>query len=768
MILKPWIANFDFTKEFLQDIPMWVVLPNLPMTCWGGKSLSRIASAIGKPLYADECTSKQKKLSYARMLIEINVTTPLPTSVLVWEPDGRQFEQSIEYDWKPEFCEVCLKIGHYYKQKEVENQTFMQLRRRRRRPRENAQPTHTDVGPPKMIQEWRTKAIVDKTDKAAKLMVTTKATTGEHYQQEVGQRQMALLIREDQMSSKGPAKESIREEEQEHKIPELSCPREFPALVQRNIGTSEKTGGLRSNNNMPIAEIGLLETRVKEPNVKRVIKNILPGWALQCNYQKAVNGGIWLTWDPNVYSVDVEKVEAQIIHCLVKGRLDEFESYLTLVYGFNTVDQRKELWTSLADISAHTNKSWLIDGDFNAMLYTQDMMYGNSVTLNEIVDFSDCIDNLLLNELPWKGDYYTWSNNQQGAERIYKGIAERIENVRADLVQVQEEMRLQYSDNLLLQEKTILQNLEKWSLIEESILKQKASMKWIKLRDANTKYFSAVMKERSQRKKILEIYTNDGMKLATPTSIKEEIVKFYKSLMGTVVASFPSINKETMKNGPKLTHEQHLSLCVEVTEEEIYAALCAIHEDKASRVNGYNSCFFKGAWPMIKSDVVRAIEDFFTIGKLYKAINCTTITLVRKLNNPRAAKDFKPISCCLVLYKIISKVLANRLQKVITNIISEAHAGFIHGRKIADNIILAHELVKAYTRKNTSPRCMIKIDLTKAYDSVEWIFLEQVMVELEFPRRFQHWVITCVKTVSYSIMVNEEPSVPFSAAKGLR
>ncbi|XP_016448119.1 uncharacterized protein LOC107773183 [Nicotiana tabacum] len=220
-------------------------------------------------------------------------------------------------------------------------------------------------------------------------------------------------------------------------------------------------------------------------------------------------------------------------------------------------------------------------GNFNAMLYTQDRMYGNPVTLNEITDFSNCIHNLLLNELPWKRDYYTWSNNQQGAERIvsridrifgndnwmmnwghvhteydiplisdhspmfvniktvklniktpfrffnvwvshdefdtnvgtlwrrkeaddqmeniwkklkalrpifkslntaeYKGIAERIDNDRADLIQVQEEMRLRYSESLLLQEKTILQNLEKWSLIEENILKQKARVKWIKL-----------------------------------------------------------------------------------------------------------------------------------------------------------------------------------------------------------------------------------------------------------------------------------------------
>ncbi|XP_070013417.1 uncharacterized protein [Nicotiana sylvestris] len=138
------------------------------------------------------------------------------------------------------------------------------------------------------------------------------------------------------------------------------------------------------------------------------------------------------------------------------------------------------------------------------------------------------------------------------------------------------------------------------------------------------------MKERSQRKHILEIYSDDGIKLATSNSIKKEIVKFYKSMIGTAAASLPAINKETMKNGPKLTHEQQLSLCVEVIEEEIYAALCAIHEDKAPGVDEYNSYFFIGAWSMIKSDGVRVIKDFFTIGKLYKAINCTAITLVSK------------------------------------------------------------------------------------------------------------------------------------------
>lgn len=130
---------------------------------------------------------------------------------------------------------------------------------------------------------------------------------------------------------------------------------------------------------------------------------------------------------------------------------------------------------------------------------------------------------------------------------------------------------------------------------------------------------------------------------------------------------------------------------------------------------------------MIKSDLITAVQEFFHTGKLFKPINCTAVTLLPKTASPTTEKDFRPTACCTVLYKVISKVLARRIQKVIASIICEAQAGFISGRKISDNVILAHELVQAYTRKHVSPRCMLKIDLQKAYDSVEWVYLRQVL-----------------------------------------
>nr|XP_009767446.1 PREDICTED: uncharacterized protein LOC104218606 [Nicotiana sylvestris]XP_016503251.1 PREDICTED: uncharacterized protein LOC107821332 [Nicotiana tabacum] len=87
-------------------------------------------------------------------------------------------------------------------------------------------------------------------------------------------------------------------------------------------------------------------------------------------------------------------------------------------------------------------------------------------------------------------------------------------------------------------------------------------------------------------------------------------------------------------------------------------------------------------------------------------------------------------------------------------LVDKSQAGFVPGRLLNDNILLGHELVKGYCWKGVSPRCMVKIDMQKAYDSLEWVFLEQVLTATNIPSQFLKWIMTCVSTVSYSIMIN--------------
>ncbi|XP_070038220.1 uncharacterized protein [Nicotiana tomentosiformis] len=102
------------------------------------------------------------------------------------------------------------------------------------------------------------------------------------------------------------------------------------------------------------------------------------------------------------------------------------------------------------------------------------------------------------------------------------------------------------------------------------------------------------------------------------------------------------------------------------------------------------------------------------------------------------------------------------------NLIDKSQVAFVSSRVITDNIILSHELMKGYGRKGVSPRCMIKIDMQKAYDSIEWVFLEQVLNALNFPEIFVRWIMVCISTVLYSVVINGKPSVLFTAKRGVR
>lgn len=236
---------------------------------------------------------------------------------------------------------------------------------------------------------------------------------------------------------------------------------------------------------------------------------------------------------------------------------------------------------------------------------------------------------------------------------------------------------------------------------------RKARINWLNLGDQNTGYFLNSLKLSTRRNSISCLLNEDGIKVEEPEAIKGLAVNFHKRLLGRSFTSLNDFEMARISNlfSVKLSSSQQSRLQGIVTSAEIRAALFSMKDDKSPGPDGFSAYFYKKTLPIIQDDVVNAILSFFNDGKLLKEVNATIITLVPKVPNPTKGGDFRPISCCNIIYKCITKILANRLRPCLDGVVSANQTAFVPSRCIAENILLAQELVKNYHKDGYSKIC---------------------------------------------------------------
>ena len=198
--------------------------------------------------------------------------------------------------------------------------------------------------------------------------------------------------------------------------------------------------------------------------------------------------------------------------------------------------------------------------------------------------------------------------------------------------------------------------------------------------------------------------------------------------------------------------------------------LDAIGDLKAPGVDGMTSLFYKKYWAIVGEDITKEVLHFLNGGSLPSGWNETVVVLIPKVPNPESLKDLRPISLCNILYKVASKVLATRLKLILPEIISQNQSAFVPGRLITDNVMVAYELTHFLQNKRSGTECFaaLKLDMSKAYDRVEWHFLRGMMERLGFDERWINLIMQCVSTVSYRIKVNGEMTEEIIPTRGLR
>ncbi|KAL6191124.1 hypothetical protein ACLB2K_037516 [Fragaria x ananassa] len=144
--------------------------------------------------------------------------------------------------------------------------------------------------------------------------------------------------------------------------------------------------------------------------------------------------------------------------------------------------------------------------------------------------------------------------------------------------------------------------------------------------------------------------------------------------------------------------------------------------------------FYQQYWHVVGDDINEVCLKVLNEAAELNELNHSLIALIPKIENPQQVTDFKPISLCNVIYKLISKTIVNRMKAVLPEVISQYQSAFVPGRCIHDNVITAFEVIHSIKAKLAGdvPHCVLKLDISKAYDRVEWVFLQGVLQKLGF------------------------------------
>lgn len=242
---------------------------------------------------------------------------------------------------------------------------------------------------------------------------------------------------------------------------------------------------------------------------------------------------------------------------------------------------------------------------------------------------------------------------------------------------------------------------------------------------------------------------------------------YFQNIFSTVGSDLDEVISEVQ---PGISEAQNNMLIGAIKQDEVKAALFSMEPDKAPGCDGYTPGFYQNCWHIVGRDVTKLVNNFFREGKLPNCLNDTILVLIPKKKSPVGMGDLRPITLCNVLNKIIGKVMANRLKMLLPLVISENQSAFMKGRLISDNVMISFEVLHYLKRKQQGKTgfMALKLDSSKAYDRIEWVFLESILKRMGFCDKWVALVMECVTSVKYSITHGGEIFGHVVPSRGIR
>ena len=181
-----------------------------------------------------------------------------------------------------------------------------------------------------------------------------------------------------------------------------------------------------------------------------------------------------------------------------------------------------------------------------------------------------------------------------------------------------------------------------------------------------------------------------------------------------------------------------------------------MHPKKSPSPNGMSHLFYQHFWSLTSECVTKTVLDFLNHGIIPPKFNETHIVLIPKVKNPTKITQYRPVSLCNVLSRLTSKVIANRPKTFLPCIISENQSAFTSDCLIIDNVIVSFETMNYLNQKTSGKigKIALKLDMSKAFDHVEWKCLEKIMEKMGFNKKWVNLMMQCITTVTYSVRIN--------------
>ncbi|XP_024010239.1 LOW QUALITY PROTEIN: uncharacterized protein LOC112085271 [Eutrema salsugineum] len=470
---------------------------------------------------------------------------------------------------------------------------------------------------------------------------------------------------------------------------------------------------------------------------------------------------------------------------------------MSFVYGDPVVKNREYVWERLSRIGISRNEPWFIIGDFNEITGNHEKSGGKKRSEATFLPFRAMIQNCGMIEFPFQGNPLSWVGRRRNGVircRLDRALGNEdwhniFSHTNVEYLKMwgsdHRPMIAYIGNSPPIHYKRFMFD-KRW--IGKPGLEDSVKQVWGEpLARVHGSFVCRIRKCRqaisvwkkgliTNSQKLIEHLQNeldnaaedDNVSLEDLLAIKKRLCEAYREEELYWQQKNPAA---VLKDIPvKIDAAMNERLTREVSEEEVKRALFSLNPGKAPGPDGFTALFFQKLWEMIKADLVQLIKDFQDSGSFAEHLNETNICLIPKGDRPREISGFRPISLCNVGYKIISKVLSLRLKKLLPELISETQSAFVAGRLITGNILIAQENFHAL---RSNPACRkrfmaIKTDMSKAYDRVEWSFLKSLMEKMGFDDRWIGWIMYCITSVKYRVLINGRPRGSITPSRGIR